>query len=199
MLQPHAFAFLLALQAAAGAGGAAPPEPESPGKEIVVTAERQNKRWLEGLEAFRAGRYAEAEEKLRVLEQRVESVARFEALLLSGFSSDFVFTIDRIPNEGAAIVYLRGVAQARQGKLNIAAGAMKEALRIDSKFYDAYVDLALIEVLRGRPHAARRHLKPMAKLLKKCDYNCEEKQARYNRVQEVVSAGGEAQNTLEAG
>lgn len=190
MLQAHAFAFLFGLQAAAGAGGDDPSEPKAPpDKEIVVIGQRQSKLWLEGLEAFRAGRYAEAEKNFHALEQSVETEARFEIINLASFSSVFLFTVDRVPDAAAAIVYARGIAQARQGKLDTAAAAMKEALRIDSKFYDAYVDLALIEVLRGRQHAARRNLKPMAKLLTKCDYNCEEKQARYNRVQEVVSAG----------
>lgn len=83
---------------------------------------------------------------------------------------------------------MRGIAQARRGKLDAAAGAMGETLRIDSKFFDAYADLALIEALRGRPDRARRQLKFMAKLLAKCDYNCEEKQARYERVKEVAYA-----------
>lgn len=200
MVQALALALLVALQAAPETTQPPPPAAAKE-KEIVVFGEVQKRLWLEGLEAFRAGRYAEAEKKAYALEQRVEGAARFEnqnrASFLSSESSlgsrvfaDFLFTVDRIPNEGAAVVYLRGIAQARQGKLDAAAGAMKEALRIDAKFFDGYVDLALIQVLRGRPDLARRQLKPMAKLLATCDYNCEEKQARYARVQEA--AEGEA-------
>jgi len=190
-------AFIFALLAAPPTGPAAPTAPPAAqdtgnDKEIVVIAERQKKLWLESLEAFRAGRYAEAEEKTFSLEQSVENEARFAILNLSIFTSDFIFTVDRVPDAAAAIVYVRGIAQARQGKLDAAAGAMKESLRIDPKFFDAYVDLALIEVLRKRPDRARRQLKPMEKLLAKCDYNCEEKQVRYQRVQQAAQSGAEA-------
>lgn len=59
---------------------------------------------LEGLEAFKAGRYAEAEATLYVLEQRVETFARFDAITIGSFTSDFIFTVDRVPDVAAAIV-----------------------------------------------------------------------------------------------
>ncbi len=170
-------------------GKSTSPEAERDSDEIVVPGVKPPRLWIEGLEAFRSGRYAEAEQKLHVLELRVEFVARGEAGLAS--FNDFVFTVDRIPDEGAAIVYVRGIAQARQGKFAQAAGAMREAMRINSKFFDAYADLALIQMLRGRPDLARRQLKPMAKLISKCDYNCAEKQARYERARELAADGAE--------
>lgn len=191
------FAFIVAAQAAPETEAAQPPSAQaSQDEDIVIPAKKQSRLWLEGLEAFKAGRYAEAEEKLYTLEQRVETVARSEAQLLEELtreSHNFIFTVDRVPDEGAAIVYVRGIAQAHQGKLDLAAGAMKEAMRIDSRFFDAYVDLALIQVLRGRPDLARRQLKPMAKLISKCDYNCAEKQARYERVREVAENGANSE------
>lgn len=195
MVRGPALALILALQAAPETTQPSAP-PGQKDKEIVVTGKKQKQLWLESLEAFRAGRYAEAEKKAHALEQRVEGAARFENQNRASFlgngitTAEFLFTVDRIPAEGAAVVYLRGIAQARQGKLDAAAGAMKESLRIDPKFFDACVDLALIQMLRGRPDLARRQLKPMAKLLATCDYNCEEKQARYARVQQA--AEGEA-------
>jgi tetratricopeptide (TPR) repeat protein len=173
-------------------GKSTSPEAERDGDEIVVPGVKPPRLWIEGLEAFRSGRYAEAEEKLHTLELRVETESRFEALLIGDYVSDFIFTVDRIPDEGAAIVYVRGIAQARQGKLDLALGAMRETMRIDSKFFDAYADLALIQVLRGRPDLARRQLKPMAKLISKCDYNCAEKQARYERVRELAADGADS-------
>ncbi len=181
-------------------GKSTSPEAERDSDEIVVPGVKPPRLWLEGLEAFKAGRYAEAEEKLYTLEQRVELGARSEALLLeeltvqaeSGKRQNFILTVDQIPDEGAAIVYVRGIAQARQGKLDLAAGAMRETMRIDSKFFDAYADLALIQVLRGRPDLARRQLKPMAKLISKCVYNCAEKQARYERVRELAADGADS-------
>jgi tetratricopeptide (TPR) repeat protein len=194
------FALLVAAQAPPETVAAEPPSAQaSQDEDIVIPAKKQGRLWLEGLEAFKAGRYAEAEAKLYTLEQRVELGARSEALLLeeltvqpqSGKRQNFILTVDQIPDEGAAIVYVRGIAQARQGKLAQAAGAMRETMRIDSKFFDAYADLALIQVLRGRPDLARRQLKPMAKLISKCDYNCAEKQARYERVRELAADGAE--------
>ncbi len=187
------FALLVAAQAAPETGAAQPPSAQaSQDEDIVIPAKKQGRLWLEGLEAFKAGRYAEAEAKLYTLEQRVETVARSEAQLLEELtreSHNFIFTVDRIPDDGAAIVYVRGIAQARQGKLDLAAGAMRETMRINSKFFDAYADLALIQMLRGRPDLAQRQLKPMAKLISKCVYNCAEKQARYERVRELAENG----------
>lgn len=163
-------------------------ERAQPSEDIVVPGKKQSRLWFEAIEAFKAGRYAEAEEKLHTLEQRVELVARVEAIPLGGYTRDFIFTVDRVPDDAAAIVYVRGIAQARQGKLDEAADAMNETLRINPKFFDAYADFVLIQALRGRSNRGRWHVMRMSKLLAKCDYNCAEKRVRYERAKEVVYA-----------
>ena len=153
---------------------------------VIVSAEKQSRLWLEGVQAFRDGRYAEAEHKLHLLELRVEGKARLDAILLGSYTNDFLLTIDQVEDGDAAIVYLRGAAQARQGKFAQAAEAMSEAIRIDPKFFDAKADLALISLLRHKPDVARQQLKYMGKLLKHCDQKCDEKQVRYDRVSALL-------------
>ena len=73
-------ALLVAAQAPPETVAAQPPSAQaSQDEEIVIPAKKQNHLWLQGLEAFKAGRYAEAEEKLYTLEQRVELGARADS------------------------------------------------------------------------------------------------------------------------
>lgn len=177
-----AFALALAAQTPA-----APPSEQSADDEIVVRA-KPNKYWSAGVEAFKAGDYALAEKEFDVLAKRARGTTRLEVYLLQSFVSDFIFVIDRLPDDVAAVYYMRGAAQARQLKYDEAVGSFKEASRINPDFYDPYADLALVHILRGRPDLARRKLRPMAKLLTKCSYKCEEKRVRYDRVQELLDA-----------
>jgi len=74
-------------------------------------------------------------------------------------------------------LYMKGLSQIQLKKYDEAKASFKSALRLSKsvRLHDARMRLGLLELRDGRPDEAKRQLRALEKLSKRCRYRCEQK------------------------
>ena len=68
---------------------------------------------------------------------------------------------------------MRGLSRLQLGKVAEAKDDFDQAVTIDKNLYDAHYRLGLIDLLEGDEKGARRHLKRMRTISKRCRRDCD--------------------------
>lgn len=207
--KPVIGAFAIALLLSGGAEAQ-----QQPGKleveveeEIVVEGGRAlTLRLNKGFDAFNAGDFAAAEHYFY-------SVRRNEFLKKADNFTDFLQSLS--PTNGglmshvtmnlrtsspwrrqayAILYYMEGMSQLGQDKTKSANRSFRMALEMNPRHFDARADYALTHISLGKAHKAEKHIRRLAKDLRKCASNEEQDRctAIKDRLLQVEVAYGKA-------
>ncbi len=69
----------------------------------------------------------------------------------------------------AHLIYMQGISEARQEKYKEALISLRRTLKVDPNHYDARVDIALLQAMKGDIRAARKNLLRLAEIVEYCD------------------------------
>lgn len=177
--------------------------------EIVVEAERILNRSLKrGFDAFRSGSF-------EVARAYFQSVRRDEFRRKGDNFTDWlnmapnairgngrmsgkhlaIRTSDPWRQQAYAILYyMEGMSELAQGETASASRSFKMALDMNPRHFDARADYALTQISLEKPKKAEKHIKRLAKDLRKCDANDEQELCASikQRLQQVEVAYGDA-------
>lgn len=155
--------------------------------EIVVEAERILNRSLKrGFDAFNAGNFEVARvyfQSVRRDEFRrkgdnftdwLNGLSPGENNRMSGKHQD-IRTSDPWRRQAYAILYyMEGMSELGQGETESASRSFKMALDMNPRHFDARADYALTQISLKKPKKAEKHIKRLAKDLRRCDANDEQ-------------------------
>lgn len=158
----------------------AEPEAVEVDEEIVIQGRRNlGPQVKKGFAAFEAGEFKKAESyfyRVRANYQLHASVTfeRFADMwgvsALTGARGIHTGTGAAEVRKALAIIfYMEGMSQRAQGELASARRSFGRALEMNPKHFDARADLSLVEIERGKPAAADKHIERLARDFGKCE------------------------------
>lgn len=148
-------------------------------EEIIVQGKPNiSKRIKRGFAAFKARDFAASEKYFK----RARKLYELEADNTFFFLSDMWNTnnitgaraesniLDVELRKALAIInYMEGMSQLAQGREESARYSFKRAIKLNPNHFDAHADVALIEIKRGKPKKAVKHIKKLVRVFKKCE------------------------------
>ena len=181
---------------------------KKPTEEIIVEGDRALPRQVaNGFAAFHAGDFEKAADyfnaiRLQEFRNKADLFAELIRFSPDGFyarpshaSVDFRKSDPWRRQAYAILYYMEGMSKRALGESNSASRSFKLALDMNPKHFDARVDYALVQIELGEPKKAEKHIRRLAKDLRKCDPQKDDGQkclAIRQRLMQVELAYGDA-------
>ena len=152
---------------------------KAPVTEVIIIQGKANisKRVKKGFSAFRAKDFVAAEKYFKSARNKYDLEADNTFFLISdlwnasnvtGARAESTIQDIEVRKAIAIISYMEGMAQMAQGREISAFHSFKRAIKVNPNHFDAHADLALLQIKRGKPKKAEKHLKKLVRVFENC-------------------------------